>query len=239
MMQGNGNAIKLGMISEFLFTLLEAPHARHGWRPVAEQAAIRSRCRRHAMEWGTHLAICREIVRLVAESCPSKRTVVVLGSGLLLDVPIDDLCRLFENVVLVDLHHPSEARAARKRHSNLELRHADVTAPGFWESLGDDADFLCSLNLAAQLALGEGRDSIVLDHIAGLKSRPGTRLMISERERVELDENGGEIACESALPKQADLEPPEKSWKWHLAPMGELAPYRSLVLDVGAWVWRS
>lgn len=226
------------MISEFLFTLLEAPHARHGWRPVAEQAAIRARCRRHAMEWGTHLAICREIVRLTAESCPFRRTAVVLGSGLLLDVPVDDLCRLFDKVVLVDLHHPRPARAAKKRHVNLELRHADVTAPGFWAGLGNEVDFLVSLNLAAQLAPGGGRESIVLDHIAGLKSRPGTRLMISERQRVELDEKGGEIASESALPASADLGQPEKSWKWHLAPVGELAPYRSLVLDVGAWVWR-
>lgn len=227
-----------GMILEFLFTLFEAPHARHGWRPVAEQAAIRSRYHRHAMEWGTHLAICREIVRLSAESCPLKRSAVVLGSGLLLDVPVDDLCRLFNKVVLIDLHHPSEARAARKRHPNLELRHADVTGPGFWESLGDDVDFLVSLNLAAQLVLGEAGDAAVLDHIAGLRSRPGTRLMISERERAELNEDGTEIARESALPERADPGPPEKSWKWHLAPAGELAPYRSLVLDVGAWVWR-
>ncbi|MFA6021710.1 MAG: hypothetical protein WC722_15720, partial [Rhodospirillales bacterium] len=187
---------------------------------------------------GTHLAICREIVRLTAESCPLKRSAVILGSGLLLDVPVDDLCRLFNKVVLIDLHHPSEARAAGKRHPNLELRHADVTAAGFWESLGDDVDCLVSLNLAAQLALGEGRDSIMLDHIAGLRSRPGTRLLISERQRMELNEDGTEIARESALPERADPGPPEKSWKWHLAPAGELAPYRSLVLDVGAWVWR-
>jgi hypothetical protein len=226
------------MIFEFLFCLQEAPHARFGLSAMAEQAAIRARYRRCRPLWDTHLAICKNIVREAALSCLSRRSVAVLGSGLLWDVPIDDLCQLFDRVVLIDLHHPKPARQAAKRHPNLVLRADDVTRKGFWESLPDDIDFLVSLNLAAQLALREGGEVDVQSHLDHLRRQPGVRLMISEWKRIELGEDLEIVAEECALPLGADFDQPQKNWKWYLAPPGELAPYRGLALEVGAWIWR-
>jgi hypothetical protein len=226
------------MISELFFCLREWPFASNGWRALAEQAAIRQRHARHAPLWGTHLAVCRDIVRDAALAAKEKRLAVVLGSGLLLDVPVDELCAAFDRVILVDLHHPSPARRAKRRHANLELMSADVTSDGFWESLPSRADFLVSLNLAAQLALKPGGEAASARHIQALKEAEGTRLLISEFMRVELDGEGRQIASEPALQLDGSFDLPEKSWRWYLAPMGELAPYRGLALDVGAWMWR-
>ncbi|CAA6605734.1 conserved hypothetical protein [Rhodospirillaceae bacterium LM-1] len=226
------------MLKEILFCLQEAPHMRHGWRVAAEQAAIHARFRRHPEEWGTHLAICRELVREAALGCKRGGCAAVLGSGLLLDVPLEELCQRFERVLLIDLHHPRSARQAGKRHANLVLRHADVTKPGFWGHLAQEADFVVSLNLAAQLALAAGGEQAARNHALMLKSWPGGSMMISEFARVELDVEGREIAREPALALGHDFDLPEKLWKWYLAPPGELAPYRGLALEIGAWKWR-
>lgn len=225
------------MIFEFLSCLGELPYARFGWKPLAEQAAIRARYRRHAPLWGTHLAICRDILRQTSLLSAGTDLAVILGSGLLLDVPVGDLCGRFRRVRLVDLHHPLAARLAARRHRNLELCYADVTSDDFWRESSASADFLVSVNLAAQLAVQASDPLPALRHIARMQSASGVRLMISELARVELDGEGRELAREDALPLAALAEPPEKNWKWYLAPPGELAPYRGLALEVGAWIW--
>lgn len=225
------------MIFEFLFSVAELPFARNGWRPVAEQAAIRARLRRHAPLWGTHLAICRDLISETARRCQGNGTAVVLGSGLLLDIPIECLCRRFERVLLVDLHHPFPARLAKRRLGNIEFRHADVTQEDFWSGLEAGVDYVVSANLAGQLSLQSDDASPAAEHIRRLASSSGVRLLISERFRLELDEQGRELAVESALPALPQLGQPERTWKWYLAPPGELAPYRGLALEVGAWVW--
>jgi hypothetical protein len=51
---------------------------------------------------------------------------VILGSGVLLDVPLDELARDFRQVFLVDLVHPLGARWRRRRFANVTGLTADV-----------------------------------------------------------------------------------------------------------------
>ncbi|MBF0167226.1 MAG: hypothetical protein HQL45_06295 [Alphaproteobacteria bacterium] len=225
------------MLAEALFCLKEAPFRRESWPAVREQAAILSRFRRHQAAWEPHLAASRSVILEAIQHCSMRDRAVILGSGLLLDVPIEELCRQFAQVVLVDLHHPAPARRMGRRHSNIDLLTTDIGAKDFWQNLVPMPDLLVSLNLAGQLALMTDGDDRVLSHLDGLRNATGTRVLITETMRLEHDEKGREIAREQALPEACGLEPPHNNWKWPLAPVGELAPYRGLLLDVGAWIW--
>ena len=52
---------------------------------------------------------------------------VVLGAGLLHDIPIEELSALFDEVVLVDIVHPWLSRLAARRFRNVKQVSADIT----------------------------------------------------------------------------------------------------------------
>lgn len=142
---------------------------RHGH--LAEQVAIWARHRRQRRAWAEHLARARALCLKAAEACATRRTALVLGAGLLLDVPLERLAALFERVVLADMAFlPATIRLARAL-GNVELVTADLT--GCLDCLPDDAalaarapapgpdlslglaglDFVYSANLLSQLPL--------------------------------------------------------------------------------------
>lgn len=96
---------------------------------LAQQVAIWARHRRHSAAWEPHLARARALALDAAENCPpeARRTALVLGAGLLLDVPLVALSKLFERVVLADLAFLPEVRARARRLGNVALLEADLT----------------------------------------------------------------------------------------------------------------
>jgi len=89
--------------------------------------ALRGRYRRRKRSWQPHLDAARSFITAVAEKCVSRGRVVVLGSGLLLDVPIQRLTELFEEVVLVDIVHLPEVRRRVRAYPNVRLLQHDIT----------------------------------------------------------------------------------------------------------------
>lgn len=103
------------------------------------------------------------------EACDGMRTALVLGSGLLLDIPLAELAARFHKVLLVDIVHLPEARHAASRYPNVECVTEDIT--GFLDRLGDisennldlpqpsaflnesNIDWVVSANLVSQLPL--------------------------------------------------------------------------------------
>lgn len=59
--------------------------------------------------------------------CGTHDKVIVLGSGLLLDVPIESLVEKFREVVLVDVVHLPEVRKRIKQYKNVRLIQGDIT----------------------------------------------------------------------------------------------------------------
>ena len=55
------------------------------------------------------------------------RVALVLGSGGLLDVPLEELSRRFGEVWLVDMVHPWRARLWARRLGNVRLIEHDIT----------------------------------------------------------------------------------------------------------------
>ena len=93
-------------------------------RETVSLEARHDRCRD---AWAPHLAACRAMITTAAENCPERGHAVILGSGPLLDVPLDDLARQFERVDLVDIIHPKTARRAAAAHDNVHLVLADIS----------------------------------------------------------------------------------------------------------------
>jgi hypothetical protein len=96
---------------------------------LAQQVAIWARHRRHRTAWEPHLERCRALALAAARACPehARRTALVLGPGLLLDVPLDELSALFQTVVLADMAFVPEVRARARGLGNVEARVVDLT----------------------------------------------------------------------------------------------------------------
>jgi len=117
--------------------------------------------------WEPHFARTRETIRKAIARCPQRRTAVVIGSGWLHDVPLDDLAAAFGEVRLVDVIHPLPVRWRVRRYTNVRLVPHDITgttdavyrrpttplptsAPTLFQ---DDAtiDLVASVNVLSQL----------------------------------------------------------------------------------------
>ncbi len=86
---------------------------------VRQSGLLHARSRRCRAAWAPHLARARGVILAAAEATVGRGSAVVLGSGLLDDVPLDSLAKLFDRVTLVDAVHPWPARLAARRHGNV------------------------------------------------------------------------------------------------------------------------
>jgi len=148
-------------------TLCPVPLRRLGHAYAA--AALTARARRCREAWAPHQDRTRDAIRGAIAQCRNRHTAVILGSGPLLDVPLDDLAARFDRVLLVDAAHPPIARRAARRFPNVGLISLDLTGtaeiladpaasappvPGCRAFLDDPTiDLVVSVNLLSQLPL--------------------------------------------------------------------------------------
>jgi hypothetical protein len=92
-----------------------------------EAIEMRSRARRHQAAWKPHLDKTRNFVLSVAETCRDRNRAVILGSGLLLDVPLAELSSKFRQVVLMDVVCLPEVRKQMGQYNNVRFNEYDVT----------------------------------------------------------------------------------------------------------------
>jgi hypothetical protein len=116
------------MLSE-LFTYLTTrcpQYVRH-MDYLYEAIAMRGRYKRNRAAWQPHLENSRRFILSAVDKSKDRNKVVVLGAGLLLDVPLEELSSLFREVALVDIVFLPEVRKSVKRFSNVTLVQHDVT----------------------------------------------------------------------------------------------------------------
>lgn len=135
-----------------------------------EAIGIRSRYRRCKKDWQEHLDHCRDVILRGMQRCEQKRKAVILGAGLLHDVPLRELSATFREVLLVDIIHPLFSRWRTIGMKNVRRVRADITntvTDLYWVSdepkkplplskptlfLDDpEVDFTMSVNLLSQL----------------------------------------------------------------------------------------
>ncbi len=155
-----------------LFTSLAvrcSPYVRYmGY--LDEAIAMRRRHRKRSRAWQPHLDKSRRFVLSTAEKCTTRNKAVVLGSGILLDLPLAELASLFQQVILVDIVCLPQVRKEIKNYSNVTFVERDITniaeklyrnkqerrhdlpdpAAGSWLQ-EEKADLVVSLNILSQL----------------------------------------------------------------------------------------
>jgi len=150
-----------------LTTPCQKPFRQMGY--LGELIAIKHRHARCKTAWEPHLDTCKNLIAKAARSAEKKGSVVVLGSGQLLDIPIEVLCKEFDRVHLVDICHLRNSRKRTSAFTNVNFIEADISgtvAPLAAWTPGDElpepapvlevlekAGLVVSANLLAQLPL--------------------------------------------------------------------------------------
>ena len=93
-------------------------------REVVSMQARHERCRE---AWAPHLEAARALITEAAESCVKTDHAVILGSGLLLDIPLGELAARFERIDLIDLVHTRHVRRQAKAFGNVNIIEADIS----------------------------------------------------------------------------------------------------------------
>lgn len=91
-----------------------------------DQQGILNRYYREAEGWQPHLNNTREFILQTAEA-KGGEVLVVLGSGWLLDVPLQELREIFRKIFLVDMLHPPQVKHKVGKMIGVELIEADIT----------------------------------------------------------------------------------------------------------------
>lgn len=91
-----------------------------------DQEGIINRYFREDGGWNEHLQNTKEFIVQNAIK-KDKKIAVVLGSGWLLDVPIEELSKDFNQVILVDISHPRQITHKVKKLPNVTIFQTDIT----------------------------------------------------------------------------------------------------------------
>jgi hypothetical protein len=223
------------------FPATPAPFRRH----LAEAVGLWARGERQAAAWAPHIGATRALIDRGIDRVAPRRTVAVLGSGPLFDVPLEALARTFSRVLLIDQAHLATTRRRVRRYPNVRQEWRDLSAaanPRHLEFLGGvaDLDWVISVNLLSQLgrAAPEGEERAVIDaHLAALDGLPCPVTLVTDLGYQVVDQQG-------RLMEQFDLlhgrpMPGGERWLWEVAPFGEEAAAARRVHQVAGWaVWK-
>lgn len=93
---------------------------------LRDQRGIMHRYLEEKEAWKEHLDRTRQFIEEAFEQ-PGITSVAVLGSGWLLDVPLESLLKRFEKVYLADVYHPPQIRRKVRDMARVELLEADLS----------------------------------------------------------------------------------------------------------------
>ncbi len=227
---------------------------------LREAIAIEARAKRCKIAWQPHLDNCKELLINVADKLDPQSNIMILGSGGLHDVPCEALLRNGHNITCVDVVHLPKTV---KRYKGFRFITRDVSglikplyetvktgarvkADPPWELI-KTPDLIISLNLLSQLAMKlieyaehHGKDlgilfadNVLKAHVDWLKNQNTRVLLISDIYR-EYRVGGKVVETVASLP-DLNLNEPDQSWDWNIAPKGEADKEISIRHKVGAW----
>lgn len=98
---------------------------------LRDQRGIMSRYLRESSNWEKHLELTRSFISSAfTDTFPGKdkkESIAILGSGWLLDVPLEELTRRFGKVYLVDINHPPQIRKKASHMDHVYLLEEDLS----------------------------------------------------------------------------------------------------------------
>ncbi|MBT9368937.1 hypothetical protein [Rhizobium sp. CSW-27] len=245
------------MILEALNYAASVPLTPAAFRPhIASSVSLSARARRCKTAWAEHEAKSQAQVLETVKTMRERRTAVVLGSGLLRDVPIRALSKAFDTVVLVDLVHLSSVRLwlAAKGLRNTRLIHRDLS--GFEDAMAGRTpeplaflrqvpylDLVVSANILSQIGVGcrrrlerEGQadraadivPALIAAHLEGLGALPCRTCLITDIS-YEVRDRQGKVLEDDDLLAGVAVPAHRTSWDWPVIPFGEgTGDYRAI-----------
>lgn len=93
---------------------------------ISDQKGILRRYKREREEWSGHLSNSGSFILEILKEHDFKK-VVVLGSGWLLDFPLENILPFVEKISLVDVYFPPGVVKNVKRFDNIEIIQTDIT----------------------------------------------------------------------------------------------------------------
>lgn len=158
-----------------------------------DQKGIARRFLREKEAWDNHFFNSKQFI-LKSAIEKKKSNLVVLGSGWLFDLPIDELASQFKNIRLIDIIHPKQIVKKVKKYSNVQLENADITGgliDYFYKNASNrfvdtetiskfkfaipESDFVISLNIMCQLHI------ILIDYIKKFDSYSSNHILELEK----------------------------------------------------------
>jgi len=97
-----------------------------------DQLGIIRRYQREREHWDAHLINTRQFT-MKAMQGKNRKSAAVLGSGWLLDVPVEEMSQYFGKLYLYDIRHPTVVKKQIHPLGNVELRVCDIS--GFARSV--------------------------------------------------------------------------------------------------------
>jgi len=93
---------------------------------ISDQQGILRRYLREEGGWNSHLDHCSEFILRILKYNATEQ-LVVLGSGWLLDFPVEKILPLVKKVYLVDVHFPPQILKKAENSDKIECVNADIT----------------------------------------------------------------------------------------------------------------
>lgn len=224
-------------------------YARSFWRTPAafrpylvDAVGLWARGTRVFRAWTPHLNKTLAALDTGIDDIAPRRTVAVLGSGPLFDVPVESLARTFERVLLIDLAHLSTTDRRIARYPNIERVWRDLAPEGerrpleFLRGIAD-LDWVISVNLTSQIGRGApaGEERAAIDaHLDGLLALEVPVTVITDVDYRIFDRQGTLIE-EMDMMRGRQMPFPESRWLWEVAPFGEEAPETRRIHTVFAY----
>lgn len=219
---------------------------------LRELIATEARFRRCHAAWRPHTENTRSVIRDAVARTERRGRAVVLGAGILCDIPLDTLAEAFDQVCLIDVCFLRATRRQVRAYPNVTLHTQDITGvaaplargeipvPPFPEGLSlADADLIVSANVLAQLPL------IPVEHLRKIRPASDDETLLGFGRAIVdghlslLESCPGTICLISETERFVSSERGEPyvedplwgveipfdgpTWDWRLAPPGEIA----------------
>jgi len=214
------------MILEALhFTAAFATSSRRKPGEIAGSVGLWSRARRCHKAWAPHEENCQAFIEEKVGQVIERRSVAVLGSGLLNDVPLDYLAKSFQTVTLYDLVHLPSARMKVRRLGRENVRLVERDLSTGLEFLKPDGapDLVVSACLLSQMALNAPEPAAVVRcHLADLLGGPWAPCLITDT-GYEIRNRKGEVIGTGDLLGGEPPPPAFRAWEWTVAPFDEVS----------------
>ncbi len=93
---------------------------------ITDQSGIINRYLREKENWDIHLNNTKKYILQSIKNQKNTNSIAVLGSGFLLDFPLEEISKIYNKIYLFDINHPQKIVSLAKKNPKIELITIDL-----------------------------------------------------------------------------------------------------------------